>query len=73
MLCRGLGRLTRWLNFKNSSMLIPNECAERAQVLTVHFIDIPSLIGHRFAHAAQVHTLAVQPALQLRRFRLGRR
>jgi hypothetical protein len=46
-------------------MFIANECAERAQLLTVHFIEIPGLIGHRFAHASQVHTLAVKPAVQL--------
>jgi hypothetical protein len=51
-------------------MLIANEGAERAQLLTVHFIEIPGLIGHRFADTSQVHTLAVKPAFQ---GRLGQR
>ena len=42
-------------------MLIADEYAERTQSLAVHFIEIPGLIGHRFAHASQVHTLAVKP------------
>jgi len=52
-------------------MFIANECTEWAQVLTVHFIEIPGFIGHRFADTSQVHTLAVKPALQHWRLLLG--
>jgi len=52
-------------------MLIADECAERAQLLAVHFIEISGLIGHCSAHASQVHTLAVKPALQHWWLRLG--
>ena len=69
-LYRGWWCLTHRLHFKNSAMFIANECTEWAQVLTVHFIEIPGLIGHRFADTSQVHTLAVKPAFQ---GRLGRR
>src|SRR5262245_53273608 len=72
-LWRGQWRLTCWLYFKNSAMLIADECAERAQVLTVHFIDMTGFIGHHFAHASQVHPLAIKPALPRCRLRLGRR
>jgi hypothetical protein len=51
-------------------MFIAHERTEWAQVLTVHFIEIPGLIGHRFADTSQAHTLAVKPAFQ---GRLGRR
>jgi hypothetical protein len=32
--------LRRWLHFKNSSPLIADELAERAQLLAEHFIEI---------------------------------
>ena len=54
-LYRGWWCLTHRLHFKNSAMFIANECTEWAQVLTVHFIEIPGLIGHRFADTSQVH------------------
>src|SRR5262245_8903775 len=70
-LWRGQWQLTCWLYFKKSATLVADECAERAQVLTVHFIDITGFISHHFTHASQVYPLAIKPALQLRRLRLG--
>jgi hypothetical protein len=61
-LCRGWWCLTHWLHFKNYASLIADEYAEWTQVLTMHFIDMSGLIGHRFAYTSQVHTLAVKPA-----------
>ena len=52
-------------------MLVTDEFAERTQLLAVHFIEIPGLVGYRFAHTSQMYTLTVQPAFQLRRLRLG--
>jgi len=71
MLCRDRLCLTRRLHLKNSATRIAHQFTKRTHVSPVHFIEVSRLIGHRFTYASQVHTLAIQQALQLRRLRLG--
>src|SRR5262249_62364175 len=74
MLCRDRLCLTHWRPYlKNSATLIAHQFTEGTHVLAVPLIEVSRLIGHGFAHASQVHMLAVQQTFQLRRLRLGRR